>query len=48
LERAVGAEFEAYDWAERVETVLAENFVRCHWPARFLIAAPLTTEGADA
>ncbi|MEV6493473.1 ATP-binding protein, partial [Actinoplanes sp. NPDC051633] len=44
LERAVGAEFEAYDWAERVETMLAENFVRCHWPARFLIAAPLTTE----
>lgn len=39
FELAVGAEFEAFDWAERIETVLAENFVKCHWPIRFLVPA---------
>ena len=37
LERAVGSAFEADDWAARVETVLTENFVKCHWPTRFLV-----------
>lgn len=37
LEQAVGSAFEADDWALRVETVLTENFVKCHWPTRFLV-----------
>ncbi|MEU1885284.1 ATP-binding protein [Micromonospora rifamycinica] len=39
LERAVGGVFEAEDWADRIGSVLAGNFVRCHWPERYLVAS---------
>lgn len=37
LERALGSTFEASDWTGRLGEVLAENFVNCHWPRRFLV-----------
>lgn len=39
LERAVGSAFEAPQWVGRIETALSENFVKCRWPARFLVPA---------
>ncbi|MEV6596497.1 ATP-binding protein [Actinoplanes sp. NPDC051346] len=46
LERAVGSTFEARDWTERVETVLSEEFVNCHWPTRFLVPVEATDGSA--
>ncbi|GLY96843.1 hypothetical protein Acsp02_40970 [Actinoplanes sp. NBRC 103695] len=47
LERAAGSVFGAADWADRVATMVTENFANCRWPSRFLVPAPGAGEADD-
>jgi hypothetical protein len=47
LERALDSTFGDAEWSDRVGTTLTENFARCNWPTRFLVAAPVAVEAVD-